>query len=120
MAGQRPGAVGAIERAGFLSANGTVGPSALAEAIAAGTVPLAASDQHASERVVPRGRARADLLAVSQAYGGEARPIAVALGISRATLFRRLRACGLSLRALGSQPPLGPPKVSKSHAVSRL
>jgi DNA-binding NtrC family response regulator len=42
----------------------------------------------------------ADLLTLCRAHGGHAGAIAAALGISRATLFRRLRGCGISLTSL--------------------
>lgn len=110
----------AIERAGFLSENGTVGPQALAEAIALGTVAAAATPGIGDGRNATGGCARVKLRAVCEANGGDARRSATALGISRTTLFRQLRASGLSLRALRPPTIASSTRVPKSHEVSGL
>ena len=82
----------AIDRALFLSDNGALHPAALAEAIELGQPNGAAR---------PAGKpngARARLVAICEANGWDSRRVAAALGVHRATLFRRLRQFGLSLR----------------------
>jgi transcriptional regulator of acetoin/glycerol metabolism len=105
----------AIERAGFLSDNGTVGPRALAEAIALGApglMPGGGADAFGSSGTGQTERAR--LIDACHADGWDARRTAAALGISRTTLFRRLQACGLSLRVLRR---VSPPECHQSPKV---
>jgi len=87
-----------IERAGRLVEDGTISRAAVAEAIKMG-VPRTAA-------LVTRtlGRRRfdielADLLAACETHVWKPGPIATSLGISRSTLFRQLKAHGISLVA---------------------
>jgi transcriptional regulator with PAS, ATPase and Fis domain len=80
----------AIERAGFLAENGTIAPRELAEAIALGT------PSHSPTHDVEHDR----LLAVCQEHAWDVGRAAGKLAISRATLYRKLRALGVSLRRL--------------------
>jgi transcriptional regulator of acetoin/glycerol metabolism len=95
----------AIERAGFLSENGTIAPRELAEAIGLGAPrlrPDLAPD--ARETSGPRDETeRVWLLAACEANGWDARHTAAALGIGRSTLYDRLRTMGLSLRLRRAQ-----------------
>ncbi len=113
-----------LERAGQLVENGTLPPGALAEAIDMGVagrarrsgphaperpsltaeaIALRAADEVASDDATGGGARvarRAALLNVCETCGGDPTRIAAALRVSRATLYRRLRAAGLSLRAV--------------------
>jgi len=99
----------AIERAGCLVENGTLPPGALRDAIALGMPRGPRSDRRASERrgkgldrrrrANPR-RSWDDLMAQCAADGWDASRVAESLGIARSTLYDRLRAAGISLRAL--------------------
>jgi transcriptional regulator with PAS, ATPase and Fis domain len=82
-----------IERAGRLVANGTLPSAAVAEAIHLGA-PEAPLDRSESTSE------HAQLVSVCQANDGHATRVARALGIHRATLFRRLKRAGISLRRL--------------------
>jgi transcriptional regulator with PAS, ATPase and Fis domain len=86
----------AIERAGFLSEHDTVGPSALREALALG----APGPPSAVSPLTVDDAERDHLIAVCRDAGWDARRAAAALGISSPTLYRRLRAAGVSLRGL--------------------
>ena len=113
----------AIERAGCLVENGTLPPGALRDAIALGMPGGPRSDRRASDR---RGRGadrrqRAgsrrswdDLLAQCAANGWDARRVADSLGIARSTLYDRLRAAGISLRALRKS---GAPEFHRNSTV---
>jgi transcriptional regulator of acetoin/glycerol metabolism len=91
-----------VERAGFLSEIGPLGPQALAEAIALGApggqrpgpVPLsvrpALGNPHERDRLV---------FACAESDWDVSRA-AAALRMGRSTLYRRLRALGVSLRTL--------------------
>jgi transcriptional regulator with PAS, ATPase and Fis domain len=86
----------AIERAGLAVSNGTLPPTVIAEAIALGSD---RSEQHRSK--LPREASpasREELLRGCVCGGWRAAQVAAHLGISRRTLFRRLREVGLSLR----------------------
>jgi DNA-binding NtrC family response regulator len=98
---------GVTERAVVLGEGPSLGVSAFELALAMGTsagdAGLGLMHLHTT--------LEAELVSVCVAQGWRAPQIADALGISRATLFRRLRTMGLSLNTL---------RVSRSHAVSRL
>lgn len=79
----------AIERAGVLVENGTLPPHAVAEAIELGAVRTGAPDERDERRA---------LAAFCQSHGWHGGRISHALGISRTTLYSRLRRAGLSLR----------------------
>jgi transcriptional regulator with PAS, ATPase and Fis domain len=91
-----------MERAGFLSERGLLAPRALAEAIALG----APTPESATGSVVPAqspaaGRSEYErLMAACEEHGWDARGAAATLGISRSTLYRKLRDVGVSLHAL--------------------
>ncbi len=99
----------AIERAGCLVENGTLPPGALRDAIALGTPSGQHGDRGAAERrgkrtdrrrrATPR-RSWDDLMAQCEANGWEAVRLAESLGIAKSTLYDRLKAAGISLRAL--------------------
>ena len=82
----------AIERAGWLVPDGTLSPAAIAEAIALG------GHTPADPSATVEGAERERLLAVCAAHSWDARRVADALGIHRATLYRWLRRSGISLR----------------------
>jgi len=88
-----------IERAGQLVGNGTISPEALAEAIDLGT-PGGRRGLGGAALRRSAGAQRAELISVCEAENGNAARIAHALGIHRATLFRRLKRAGISLRIL--------------------
>jgi len=79
-----------IERAGELVKNGTLAPSAVAEAIELGWPMQASAIQEADDRT--------RFVEICEAHGWHAARICAALGISRTTLHRRLQVLGLSLR----------------------
>ena len=85
----------AIERATQLGDDGTLSPAALAEAIALGAP--GARGRTPTVRFFPSQHA---LMRVCEANDWHPRQIAAALGVARSTLYYRLRADGLSLRAL--------------------
>jgi transcriptional regulator with PAS, ATPase and Fis domain len=80
----------AIERAGGLVDNGTLPPTVVAEAIALGGP--------ATLGVASAVDGRAAFMRTCEVHGWNGARIARALGISRTTLYRRLREVGLSLR----------------------
>ncbi|HSE68864.1 MAG TPA: sigma 54-interacting transcriptional regulator [Gemmatimonadales bacterium] len=83
----------AIERAIELSGDSTLTAEAVAQAIDAGM-------QLGVESVTTGLLVKSELSHLCALHGHRATAIAAALGISRATLFRRLAAMGLSLRGL--------------------
>jgi transcriptional regulator with GAF, ATPase, and Fis domain len=85
-----------IERAGRLVTNGTLPPAAVAEAIHLGA-PDSLQDDHTADSHSP-GSERRRLLSVCESHGWNAERMARDLGIHRATLFRRLKRAGISLR----------------------
>jgi len=88
-----------VERAGRLVANGTLSPAALAEAIDLGAPETFPENQEAAAlRSVAAERAR--LLSACEAHGWNANRVAHDLGVHRATLFRRLKRAGISLRGV--------------------
>ena len=89
-----------IERAACLCNGKIITARDLAEAMCVGPSIILPTRPNVREESHP-AIARHELLEACRAYGGDARRIADALGIGRATLFRRLRAAGLSLRDLG-------------------
>ncbi len=92
----------AMERAGFLSDNGTIAQRQLAEAIALGAPGAVYSG--ALLRTDRDGLSeRARLVTACREHGWDARRAAAALGIARSTLYDRLRAAHLSLRRLRSE-----------------
>lgn len=83
-----------VERACTLVPNGCLSATALAEAIELGTVPTPRNgDGHAEV-------SRKQLVSTLATYQWSAACAAGALGIHRATLFRRLKRYGLSIRTL--------------------
>lgn len=82
----------AIERAGYVAANGKLGTAALEEAMDMGAAVARATP------VVDLARER--LLRVCAEHGWHATRAAAALGISRTTLYMRLRELGISLRSV--------------------
>jgi transcriptional regulator of acetoin/glycerol metabolism len=96
-----------IERAGRLVSNGTLPPAALAEAIHLGAPETFPETRDAADlRSVATERSR--LLLACEAHGWNADRVARDWGIHRATLFRRLKRAGISLRHLRES--------QKSHA----
>lgn len=83
-----------ITRAGWLVENGTLPRTSIEEAIGTNSPRTLLLD--------PRNRdtERRDLLAACEAHGWHAGRTAAALGWARSTLFKRLKAHGLSLRVL--------------------
>jgi len=98
-----------IERAGCLVPNGSLPAAAVRDAIALGMVQLDRQERRASERR-QRGADRRgtivgrlafeDLLAQCTAHNCNAARVAQSLGIAQSTLYNRLKAAGISLRAL--------------------
>jgi transcriptional regulator with PAS, ATPase and Fis domain len=89
-----------VERAGRLVGNGTVPAAAIAEAISLGA-PAVSHDTPGGpgqQSSAAWAEARRQLLAACRAHGWNALRIAHSQGISRPTLFRRLRTCGISLQ----------------------
>jgi two-component system, NtrC family, response regulator len=90
-----------IERASELVANGTISPDALAESIDLGTLEGQGGLRlGGADRRRKAAAERAQLFSVCEAERGNARRIADSLGIHRATLFRRLKRAGISLRSV--------------------
>ncbi|HYL55350.1 MAG TPA: sigma 54-interacting transcriptional regulator [Gemmatimonadales bacterium] len=90
-----------IERASELVANGTISPDALAESIDLGTLEGQGGLRLGGvDRRRKAAAERAQLFSVCEAERGNARRIADSLGIHRATLFRRLKRAGISLRSV--------------------
>jgi transcriptional regulator with PAS, ATPase and Fis domain len=88
----------AIERAGYLVENGTLPPHAVAEAIELGGARTPVQlDQERTSNV--RDGERESLREACSLCGWNADRASAALGIARSTLFRRLKAHGLSLRS---------------------
>ncbi len=81
-----------VERAGWLGGGGQITGAGLAEAIEMGCRDL---DPRVPGRV---GTVDAQLVAICAAHGWNAKRIMAVLGISRTTLYSRLRTHGLSLR----------------------
>ena len=100
----------AIERAGCLVENGTLPPNAVRDAIALGMPRERKQDRRALDRRRrPERRRRSmsrrsldELLAQCEANGWDAVRLAESLGIARSTLYDRLKAAGISLRAFRS------------------
>jgi len=116
----------AIERAGCLVENGTLPPGAVLDAIALGTPRERNGDRRATERrrrTADRRRARSrrsfdSLLAQCEANGWDAVRLAETLGIARSTLYDRLKAAGISLRAFrksGTPEIRNPTGIPESH-----
>jgi transcriptional regulator of acetoin/glycerol metabolism len=103
----------AVERACRLVENGSISPSAVAEAIELGSPRSLRRERRVRARRSPLGD-RARFVAVCGANGWHAGRIAAALGIGRSTLFYRLKAEGLSL------PELRQSKESNSESWTRL
>lgn len=89
----------AIERAGELVANGTLSPSAIAEAIALGRPSQFPNCVALVDVSVDRGKQHDRLIQLCAANGWDARRIAAALGMSRSALYAYLSKTGVSLRA---------------------
>jgi len=87
-----------IARAGPLVANGSLPPSAVAEAIALVALRQSSVTSHVAASQVLRGMTRSELRATCAVHEWDARRIAAALGVGRTTLFKGLRAAGVSLR----------------------
>src|SRR5205807_7709593 len=92
----------AIERAGALVANGTLPSQAVAEAIDLCNSEVSQGGKGV-QTVVGFQRERSELLRACKSHGWDADRVARAMGIHRATLFRRLKRAGISLRAPQSQ-----------------
>ncbi len=92
----------AIERAGELVENGTLPPGVIAEAIKLGV-----SVRPQPGRSPPLDDAKGRLLGTCEALAWDTRRITQRLGITRVTLYRRLRDLGVSLR-----------EMKKYHVVS--
>lgn len=99
----------AIERAACLVGNGTLPPEAIRDAIVLGMSRAPRGDH----RTVERRGSKADrrrrttskrswdgLIAKCRENGWEANRVAKSIGIARSTLYERLKAAGISLRAL--------------------
>lgn len=84
-----------IERAGRFVSNGTLPPGALAEALAASEPERTSATRPALWHLIPLER----LIRTCREHRWSADPTAHALGVSRATLFRNLRAYSISLPA---------------------
>jgi transcriptional regulator with PAS, ATPase and Fis domain len=87
-----------IERAAILGSSTELDRSALAEAVALGMIPAASARASLEGSKLSAKLGETDLETLCSTYSWHALPIANALGVSRATLFRMLRARGLSLR----------------------
>lgn len=98
----------AVDRAGFLSEDGVLTSSTLAEAIAMG------APRGGSRAVVRGDESRAsksagdELVAACWAHRCDASRVAAALGIGRSTLYRRLKAAHISLRRMRSEVRTAP------------
>jgi len=99
----------AIERAGCLVENGTIPPMAIRDAIALGVLRSPRSDRRrgdrrslmAERRQDARGSADAEeVLTLCDGHGWDTDRVATILGISRSTVYSRLRRAGISMRAL--------------------
>jgi two-component system NtrC family response regulator len=99
----------AIERAGCLVENGTLPPGAVRDAIALGMPRNRPSDRRSAERRDARADRRRrttsrrswdELMRLCQELGGDAERVAANLGIRHSALYERLKAAGISLRAL--------------------
>jgi transcriptional regulator with PAS, ATPase and Fis domain len=101
----------AIERAAELAPDGTLPSSVVAEAIALGA-------WRAEVRPRPLPTDRDQWSDVCAAHGWDEQRITVALGMARATLYRYLRAVGVSLRRGRKAHPASLTKSQKSHEVS--
>jgi DNA-binding NtrC family response regulator len=85
----------AIERAGFLAEGSRLGAACIVEAIHLGNPP----PESESSSTFIHGRDGLALVSMGQQLGWDPGRMAAALGIARSTLFRRLRALGISLRS---------------------
>ncbi len=101
----------AIERAGELVENGTLSRSAVAEAIELGRL-NSTSSPHGSATHGRHVFGREDLLAALSRNEWNAKRTATDLGVGRTTLFKRLKALGISLRSK--------PKFTSSREFSGL
>jgi DNA-binding NtrC family response regulator len=99
----------AIERAGCLVENGSLPPSALADAIALGTLRFPQRDRRWTERRNQTADRRAgggarrsadELLALCDTNEWDARRVAEILGVSRSAVYARLRQAGVSIRSV--------------------
>lgn len=88
----------AMQRAGCLVENGTLPPGAVRDAIGLG-MPRDARRNRGSSRRGVRRLAWDDLLEQCKANGWDAARLCESLGIARSTLYDRLKAAGISLRA---------------------
>jgi DNA-binding NtrC family response regulator len=105
----------AVERAHWLTHEPALGAAVLEYAIALGE-----TGSHPGHGARPAPE-EVDLLAVCEAHGWDASRVAEAMGIHRTTLWRRLRALGISLRRRkGNEPGAGqtaPAAIVESWAV---
>lgn len=99
-----------IMRAASLTDSRTLGADVVAEALDVNQV----TGRHPSTRPVRPGSGVSEeiqaLIELCRVHAGKPKPIAVALGLSRATLYRKLRRLGLRLQELA-----GPPLVRLSR-----
>ena len=93
-----------IERAVILSEGAKIDETTMNEAMSLG---ISRALDREVRRIASGAKIHA-LQALCAEHAWQARAIATALGISRATLFRRLRACGLSLRRKAPRVEVGP------------
>jgi len=118
----------AIERAGWLVANGTLPAGAVRDAIALGLPRCQSGDRRSAERrgkgadrrrrPKPR-RSWSELTRACQEHGGDAGRMADSFGIRRSALYDQLKAAGISLRSFrnsGARPefrrnPTGIPDI---------
>jgi DNA-binding NtrC family response regulator len=96
----------AIERAGCLVEDGTLPPRAIRDAIALGMPRDRRQPDNDGRAQIAPTRASEELLMLCQGSGWDAARLAARLGIARSTLYDRLKAAGISLRAFrkGSTP----------------
>ena len=114
----------AIERAGCLVEDGTLSLSAVRDAIALG-MPCTTGDRRLSERCIhatdrrkrvkPR-RSWDDLVAECEANGWDVVRLAEHYGISRSTMYDRLKVAGISLRELRKSGKLEFRRNSGKHS----
>jgi DNA-binding NtrC family response regulator len=107
----------AIERAGWLVANGTLPAGAIRDAIELG-IPrrrVAERRQINERRHHYPGRTWEELMLVCQQNRGDPERVAAALGLRRSAMYEQLRTAGISLRAVRESG--SPPDVRRNSAV---
>jgi DNA-binding NtrC family response regulator len=98
-----------IERAGCLVEDGTLPPGAVRDAIALGMPRDRATDRRSVERRDPLAdggrrtqprRAWDELMRICREHDGDPERVAAQLGVRRSAMYERLKAAGISLRAV--------------------